>query len=292
MDSENKSVDVLGLAPFGEAINTAVEKTGDIGKLTVEKLFEWTENFFGTICQPAAAEAGLLLRDKMRAYRGKHLAAIAGYAKPLLDITLDGLQLKAPPRVVAEVIESGSWCEDEELQKMWAGLLASSATPDGTDETSTIFTDTLKRLIPAEARLLEFACLNAQKYVAKNDEVLCSVFGVSMEKIKEVSGLRDASAIRLHVGHLHTLGLIRGGGELSQEIILNYQQPNEEHVPNLTPQSLALQFYVRCKGTRKSVKEIFHVTDTKADANIPRPYAIKGGAAIMVHSDSKTALTT
>lgn len=287
MESKQTSIDVLGIAPLGQAINTVAEKAGDIAKLSVEKSFDAAAKFYNDICQPAAAEAGLLLRDKVRIFRAKNLASIAAHAQKHLEMTSEGVQLQAPPRLVAEVIESGSWCGDEELQKLWAGLLASSATQDGKDDTSTIFTNILKQLIPAEAKLVEFACERAVKVLKKEDVVRCVVFGVSMEEIRAITALPDVSAIQLHVGHLHTLGLIVGGGEIGQEIILNHRLPNEEHVPNLTPQPLALQFYVRCKGSRKTVKEFFNVTATRAESTMPKPYAIKQGAAVQVESRNR-----
>src|SRR5688572_14259926 len=132
VQKEQKPLDVLGLAPYGEAI-----------KIGVEKSLETAQQILYDICRPAAAEVGLLLRDQFRVFRAKNIAKIANKLPEFVSISADGIQLKAPPRLIAEVIESGSWCEDEQLQNMWAGLIAASCTTEGRDETNLLFTDLL-----------------------------------------------------------------------------------------------------------------------------------------------------
>ena len=170
--------------------------------------------FYNDICQPVAAEAGAFFRDKMKGYRARHLAAIAGEAKHILEITPDGLKLKAPPRVVAEIIESGSWCEDEELQKLWGGLLASSATKDGKEESSLIFTDILKRMTSAEAKIVKFACETSEKKLSikGHGEVVALPLGANYSQLIQLTKLPDPPSVEFHIGHLYSLGLLRGGG--------------------------------------------------------------------------------
>src|SRR5688500_7999823 len=101
MTSDNKPLDVFGIQPIAKAVETTVEKT-----------LETAQTFLFELCRPAAAEAGLLLRDKVRVWRAKNLASIANEAKRIIQITSEGVQLQAPPRIVHEVMEHGSWCED------------------------------------------------------------------------------------------------------------------------------------------------------------------------------------
>jgi hypothetical protein len=279
MESEKNPVDILGLAPYGEAINTAVEKTGDIAKLAVEKSFETAAKFYNDLCQPAAAEAGLLFRDKLREYRAKTLAAIAGHARQYLEVTNEGLQLKAPPRLIAAIMESGSWCDDEGLQKMWAGLLASSLTPDGKEDSNVMFLETLKGMTSAQAKFIEYVCLHCEKALDKAGEVVAYAFALPYSETQEILGCANSSDVKANLGHLRALGLLTGAGLTFLEIELKDGEKTL-NAPNLTPDTLGLQFYVRCQGSRKSLKDFFKVTepyDRKNDNGQRRlVYVVKG----------------
>ncbi len=141
--SDDKSLDIAGIKPVAKAIEAATLKTVDgLG------------NFFGAICMPAATEVGLLLKDHISEYRQNNLERIA--AKTQKKINEQGISAsgQASPRLIKEVLEEASWCEDATIQSMWAGLLsvASGTTPAADD--SLIYTDILKRLTPFQAAFL------------------------------------------------------------------------------------------------------------------------------------------
>jgi hypothetical protein len=261
MKSEPPSGDILGLAPYGEAINTAVEKAGEITKLCVEKSFEAAEKFFSTICGPAASEVGLLMRDSVRVFRAKNLASIADKAKAHVTVTEDGVQLSAPPRLVHELIESGSWCDDDGLQKLWAGLLASSVTPDGKDEFGLIFADILKRITPAEAKVIDYACRDSKKEISEVEEILASWFYVDFSKFASITGISELSQAGFLISHIRALGLFRSADDMFSHIKHVDAKKRVEITPriHLTPSRLALEFYVRCQGSRKTPREFFNV---------------------------------
>ena len=75
-------------------------------------------------------------------------------------------RLQAHPRMVMRVIEDGSWSDDATVQKMWAGLLASSCCPDGRDESNLMFINLLGQLTSSQVRILRFACETANKILA------------------------------------------------------------------------------------------------------------------------------
>lgn len=257
------SKDILGLAPYGEAVNTAVGKAGDIAKLSAEKLFEWTENFFGTICQPAAGEVGLLLRDRIRGYRAQNLARIAERTQKYTAVDTNGLQLKAPPRLIAELIESGSWCDDAGLQELWAGLVMSSCTPNGNDESSLIFSDLLKRITSAEAKVIDFACRNSKKENRNLSEVVAHYLRVPFKQFKQISGGATLAEAGYIAGHLDALGLIRYGDDHSFQVLTDRNvatnTTKEITLIDITPSKLCLELYVRCQGSRQSVRDYFNV---------------------------------
>lgn len=113
---EDKSLDLMGIKPISKAVEKAADKTVDgLG------------SFFGAICMPAAEEFGLLLRDKMAVYRHKNLESICSKAKKKIEHQKIALSGQANPVLLREVLEEASWCEDENIQSMWAGLLSIAA---------------------------------------------------------------------------------------------------------------------------------------------------------------------
>lgn len=234
MSEGTKSVDVLGIAPYGEA-----------AKVVVEKSLETAQQFFSAVCQPAAAEVGLLLRDTVRAWRAKNIASIANKARGLVEIRNDGVQLRAHPRIIAEVIEHGSLCEDDELQSMWAGLVASACTSDGTDEGNILFTNLLKQLTAIEARFLKCTCerLGASKWPGTG-------VGMTHEELAVTWGTSDREVVEYYIGHMRALGLVMSPPPEDYRFALLGKC-------DVTPEQLGLYLYVRCSGIRKSPAEHF-----------------------------------
>jgi hypothetical protein len=249
--SEGKPArDLLGIAPYGEAI-----------KIVVEKTTETAQQFLYEICKPAAAEFGLLLRDNVRAWRAKNLANIANKARELVTINAEGVQLRAHPRIVSEIVENGSWCDDETLQNMWAGLLASSCSATGTDESNLLFCGLLKQLTSAEARLLRRVFeLVAVDFDARG--VFFYSVRMTYEEVTEASGLIGKDIVEYHFNHLHSLGLFaKIGGNLitkRKDGMFDSEVFNSgDCAPIFEPQELAIHLFVRAEGYRISPTEYF-----------------------------------
>ena len=116
--------DAFGIRPYGKALEKAVDEA---------------RIFLEAVCLPAAQEFGLLLRDKVIRWRLKNAIAIVQEAKRMLEDQGGYAGLSAPPRVIIKVLEEGSCVDAAEVQKMWAGLLASSCTKHANNEVNLIF---------------------------------------------------------------------------------------------------------------------------------------------------------
>jgi hypothetical protein len=134
-DQNSNSLDILGVKPVADAVS-------HLSKATVDG----ASSFLSRICLPAAGEFGLLLQDKVRAWRAKNAVRVVAEAQARLAKYLPIQDCHAHPRLVANVIEEGSWADDATLQEMWGGLLASSCSPDGNDDSNLIFIGLLKQL--------------------------------------------------------------------------------------------------------------------------------------------------
>lgn len=140
---DDKSLDILGVKPVAKAIEHASVKTID-----------GISSFFGAICMPAAEEFGLLLRDRVAAFRQSNLASIAQKAKEAMQHTGVVPTGDTSPRFIYEVIEQGSWVDDDCIQHMWGGLIAAASNTAAAADDSLVYTECLRRLTPFQAKLL------------------------------------------------------------------------------------------------------------------------------------------
>lgn len=98
---------------------------------------------------PAFEEFGAILGDKLRVYRIKNLIRTTEKTKRILQEA--GLTANAvPSRLLLPIIETCAVEDDEDIQELWAGLLA-SASQESSD-LSPSFIETLKQVTPDEAK--------------------------------------------------------------------------------------------------------------------------------------------
>ena len=244
MKEPDKSLDVLGIKPIGNAIESVTQG-----------IVSGASAFLSRICLPAAEEFGLLLRDRVSAWRATNAAAIANHAQKLLAPDGDPASLHAHPRIVANVIELGSWSNAEEVRQMWGGLLASACTPDGTDDSNLMFVDLLSKLTVSQARLFDYICKNCKKAVASGGWIYADDFQLSLDALKRITGLTDFHRIDLELDHLRTLGLLHD---------LQGGFTPDSTDANMSPSALALQMYVRCQGSPRDPVSFYDAKPSKS----------------------------
>jgi len=244
--SNDNSFDALGLKAFGEATKIATQGSVD-----------GAAAFLGRICPPAAEEFGLLLRDNVRAWRTENVKSMAKKAEELVG----GRTVHAHPRLVSSVVEESSWIDDQYLQDMWAGLLASSCTETGDDDSNLMFLDIVAKLTRAQSRLISWICENAPKYSSPSGLPFAKELTINIATLVRVSECDDVHRIDRELDHLRGLELIDGGFEIGP----GHSTPDAA----VTPSSIALHMYVRCHGSRQSPVAYFSLT--VAPELIPQP---------------------
>lgn len=197
-DNDSKSLDILGVKPVGDAIKIATEGT-----------FKGAGEFLRRICLPAAEEFGLLLRDRVSHWRAAQAAKIAERAEAKVARFARGA-VHAHPRLVFEVIEKGSWSDDDVIQDMWAGILASSCTEDGRDDSNIVFASLLSQLTGTQLRILNYAVKAAPKYATKTGLPYAEAISLSHAQLVEISGCSDTHRLDRELDHLRALELIGG----------------------------------------------------------------------------------
>ena len=239
MKEQDKSVDLLGIKPVSEAISTVTKATTD-----------GAGAFLSRICLPAAEEFGLLLRDKVGAWRAKNALAITKRAEEMLDALPNSKQRHAHPRIVGTIIEKGSWSDEDDVSSMWAGLLATACTESGRSEENLIYVNLLGQLTASQTRTLNFACSEAIKYKTSTGLIYSQDYIVTIEQIVAASGTTDIHALDLEIDSLRGLGLLDMVSGLNPE-------SNQSNM--ITPSAVGLQLFVRCQSFVGSPVEYFKI---------------------------------
>lgn len=127
---------------FSESVNKAVDL---IHRLT------------GPVCD----DIGAMISDAMKPYRAKNLVNTLRKTERILrDARLPANAV--PTRLLFPIAEASSIEDNETLQDMWAGLLATASQQ--TDSVSPSFIETLKQMAPDDARHLEVICQDSVKH--------------------------------------------------------------------------------------------------------------------------------
>lgn len=238
---ENK--DVLGLAPYGEALKTVVEKS-----------FEGLYGFLSTTFQPAVEEFGYMMKDKVRYWRLRNALRVMAKAKDRIEFDGKDFQLQANARVGLSIIDESSMVDDDELQNLWAGLFASSCTPDGRDDSNIIFVDILKRLSSVEVRILSYACEHCRKLIYPNQLVVADTLVVDFSELQALSGIDDCSRLDRELDHLSSLSLLVGGDAATDGGFISTEK---ELSADITPSALALNLYCKTHSLNQTVSKFW-----------------------------------
>lgn len=216
--------DPFGIKPYGDAINQSVE--------TACKFLEAT-------CLPALEEYGLYLRDKVRNWRLENMINIILKTKKLREELGISEDARIHPRIMIKVIQEGSCVDDPDLQKMWSGLLASSSSKDGTDETNFIFVNVLSQMSSAQARVINYIVPESMSRFYKGEP--CNPIVIEISILKEISGLTDLAILDRELNHLGSLGLISYHKRID---------PSQDRF-GITIEDVTLRFCASCNGYTK-----------------------------------------
>jgi len=242
MSNDKSGLDIFGIKPVAETIHT-------ITKASVNG----ASAFLSRICLPAAEEFGLLLKDKVSSWRAQNALFVVQKAEQKFIENNAPQDAHAHPRIVAAAIEQGSWSESSDVQELWAGLLASSCTTDGKDESNLMFINILSQINSSEAIFFKHICETAEKEISPGGWIgPKEIIDLTIEELQTITGLNDIHRIDLELDHLRALNLIEGGCE------------PEKPTARVVPTSLGLQMYVKCQGYSGSPLVYFGLTPSTA----------------------------
>lgn len=236
--------DLLGIEPYEE-----------IGLEVTKASIKGISSFLNEVFKPGLQELGFLFRDNVRRWRLNNILRVLEKAKGKLEFDGQQLNLTANARVGLSIMEECSVVDDEELQDLWAGLFASSCTPDGRDDSNMNFVDLLRRMSSVEARILDYACKNSKKYVYPSKLIMADALSVSFDQLVEITGVNDLYRLDSELDHMRSIellpqgSLIEGGGGFSVS--------DDQLDADISPSALALNLYYKTHSTGLSPIEFW-----------------------------------
>ena len=239
-ETTSKSTDLLGIAPYGEAI-----------KIAVEKGFGAAEAVLSRICLPAAEELGLMFRDKVRYWRLNNIINVINKSEGKLNFDDEKLTLTAHPKVVHEIMENASWTDDDNIQAMWAGLLISSCNEKEGDDSNLLFTNTLKLLTSNQVKTINFLCINCKKKIDRHGFIMAEDMELTDDQLSEILNTKDIVQMDIELDYLRSLEI------LSNENGFNFG--GKKLVANLSPSAFTLNLFVKSQGFKGTPREYFNL---------------------------------
>jgi len=216
--------------------------TKDADALVTEFRVQKALAFVCGVCPAAEERARELFHKEFSNVRVASAVEIVFKAEELLARDSDGSRLKASPEVVTRILECGSWGDAGWIRELWAGLLATSCTEEGQDESNLVFVELLSKLAPIHARILAAACAKATKEVPERVPAESFPLYCTAEEMTRITGSTDLTKIHRSIAHLSDLGLLERSARSS------FVAQSER--AKTTPTRFGLQMYARCLGYR------------------------------------------
>lgn len=237
--------DILGIKPIGEA-----------GLEATKASIKGVSSFLELVFKPGLEELGHLIKDEVRLWRLNNIIRTLEKAQGKMEFDGKDLSLTANARVGLNIMEGCSEVDNEELQDLWAGLFASSCTPDGKDDSNMNFVDLLRRMSSVEAKIIDYACKNSIKFLYPNKLILSDGLNVSFDTLVGITGTNDIYRLDSELDHMRSIELLvhgdtfEGGGG-------GFTASDTELDANITPSPLALNLYYRTHTTGKTPIEFW-----------------------------------
>jgi hypothetical protein len=193
--------------------------------------------FICRLCPTGSQDLIQSLGKGLDGSRTESAIQIALIAEKLLARESNGNPKHCHPKIVASILKDGSWSNDGLLRQLWAGLLVSSCTPDGMDESNSRFVELLVQVTVNQSRIFVNGCRNAK--TASGNEATHEVV-IKPEELMGITGVSDFYRNATDVSYLFQFGLFK------KEFDFTTYTPKD--LVDITPSSLGLELYERCQG--------------------------------------------
>jgi PilZ domain len=216
--------------------------------------------FLRRICPSAAKEIRQLLREGLSSYRLDCTAEIALHAEEMLVFEAGSRKMRGQPRLVRQILEDGSWAENEQMQNFWAGLLATSCTIGREDSGNLLFIELMSQLTATQTRIFATACSRARTYQSRFGAISARPLICSPDEMMQIAGVQDLVKINHDLDHLGQSGLLSRREKPALCSVFDEV--------DIAPTGKGLAFYARCNAHRGSTQDFYGpiaTTPTTAD---------------------------
>lgn len=220
-------------------LESLVQQTQPEDMVSLVKMAE-ALGFLSRICPGGAQEVGQLVRGRLSNHKVANAMAIALHAESMVASPPAADNVRARSAFVVRILEEGSCTDEDWLHQYWGGLLATSCTPDGKDESNLHFAEILSQLPSIPIRILTVVCTRAIKFVSDTGLISAKPLACDMAEIRAITGAKDFQ-IKCDIERLATFGLIDKNSARSPTML-----SSEETL--ITPTSFGLSMFARCKG--------------------------------------------
>ncbi len=198
--------------------------------------------FMRRICPPADERVTELLHKTLSNVRAANTVEIALKAERLLAQEPDAYCRSAHPDLMLRTLEHGSWVDVEWLQELWAGLLATSCTLEGQDESNREYINLLSKLSPLPTQILTMSCAKVMQAMTKSAAGSPPRLACSAEEIARITRSNNLVKIYKSIGELSELGLVEKNPRSAS--------PDNPAEAKAMPTKLGLEMFARCNGQR------------------------------------------
>jgi hypothetical protein len=195
--------------------------------------------FLCRLCPTGSLDMIQSLGKGLDASRTETALQIALNAEKLLARDTTGNTNRCHPQILASILKDGSWTNDEVLRQLWAGLLVSSCTADGSDESNSKFVELLVQVTVNQSRIFVSGCRNAK---SANGNISTHEIVITPEEIMGITGVTDFYRNATDVSYLFQFGLLK------KEFDFSTYTPKD--LIDITPSSLGLELFDLCQGHR------------------------------------------
>jgi hypothetical protein len=236
-----------------------------------------TTLFLCRLCQSEAEEAILLLGGQLDTGRTATVIQIVLAAETLLASDPDAERMRAHPKLLANILREGSWCDDESIRQLWAGLLASSCSVEAPDDSNQVFVDLLIHLAPVQAKIFCYACERALGSAQNAENPLPGSVILNPQQMIALTGWSDLTRNATDAAYLFNLGLIQK--------LFDFTSYHDFDSFDITPTILGLELYKHCHGHREKPGQ--HLVES-ANAHLlnflPAPHPVDDSPPPRPHS--------
>lgn len=216
--------------------------------------------FLCRLCHSEAHPAILLLGGELDEHRTKKALNITHCAELLLASESHPERMRAHPPLVESILKHGAWADDF-TEQLWAGLLATSCTVDGKDESNAPFVELLVNVTYHQSRILVAGCIRALDLMSRSEYNSSTRIILTPEQMIRLTGMHDISRIATDMAYLFNSELIEKQFDFTSYIPMD--------TFDITPTRLGLKLYERCKAYRMKTDSSLDISESAQPLPLP-----------------------